>query len=54
LSNTFRYAARVCAIAAINRPGVIARVNRRDFLTAGSAAAALTTLPRLLGQWQPS
>src|SRR6185295_9146401 len=29
-------------------------MNRRDFLTAGSALTALATLPRVLGQWQPS
>jgi len=29
-------------------------MNRREFLTAGSAAAALATLPRAFGQWQPS
>ena len=29
-------------------------MNRRNFLAAGSAFAALATLPRSLGQWQPS
>ena len=29
-------------------------MNRRDFLTAGSALTALTALPRAFAQWQPS
>ena len=29
-------------------------MNRRDFISAGSALTALATLPRAFGQWQPS